>query len=87
LHKKGDPNIHLIGHTDPVGADGSNLLLSKGRAATVRKYLEKRGYKGNIVSTGKGERNPLYDPRGNAIRHYGKKRWYRMLRRVEIVIY
>lgn len=87
LHKQGDPNITLFGHTDPAGAASMNLKLSRKRAKTVRLFLESRGYKGNIRSDGKGEAVPLYDPRGNAVKHYGKTRWYRMLRRVEIRIH
>ncbi|MCK5895840.1 MAG: OmpA family protein [Cocleimonas sp.] len=88
LHKRKDsePNITIIGHTDPVGGSAMNLRLSKERAATVRRFLLDKDYKGRISIGGRGESKPLFDPRGNPIRHYGKKRWYRMLRRVEVTI-
>ena len=86
LHKEDEPNIVLIGHTDPIGSMSMNLRLSKQRATTVKHFLKKKGYKGHIISRGKGETSPLYDPRGNAIKHYGKRRWYKMLSRIEVII-
>lgn len=85
LSKQGQPNITLIGHTDPVGGEPKNLRLSIKRAATVKRFLKEKGYNGRIKSKGKGERQALYDPRGNPLRHYGKTRWHRMLRRVEVI--
>jgi outer membrane protein OmpA-like peptidoglycan-associated protein len=85
LSKQGQPNITLIGHTDPVGRETDNLRLSKERATTVKQFLKRNGYNGRIKSSGRGEDKKLYDPRGNPIKHYGKRRWYRMLRRVEVI--
>ena len=85
LSKQGQPNIILIGHTDPIGSRPKNLKLSEERSATVKRFLKKKGYKGRIKSRGKGEDETLYDPRGKPIKHYGQRRWYRMLRRVEVI--
>jgi len=84
LRQQGSPNIDLIGHTDPKGNADMNLTLSKQRARTVARFLKKQGYSGQITATGKGEAQPLSSPRTQPLKHYGKARWYRMLRRVEI---
>lgn len=47
--------IRLIGHTDPVGSDDSNLVLSLARADALKQYLLESGYKGEIDVEGKGE--------------------------------
>ena len=86
LVNQGSPSVTLIGHTDPVGGDHYNLVLSKQRANTVKRFLKNKGYSGRITTQGKGESQPLKDPHSNPLKHYGKKRWYRMLRRVEVKI-
>ena len=51
--------LRLEGHTDDVGEDNSNLLLSRKRAAAVEKYLEDRGITAaRITSEGFGETRP-----------------------------
>ena len=48
------------GHTDSVGNDASNLLLSKNRANSVREYLIAQGVNPNRLSTqGFGEEKPI----------------------------
>lgn len=84
LSNQGSPNITLIGHTDPVGTPPRNRVLSQKRAKTVKQFLKKQGYSGNISTKGEGEDKPLADPHSKPLRHYGKKRWHRMLRRVEV---
>lgn len=52
--------LTLIGHTDNVGSDADNLVLSKKRADAVKKYLVSKGVEsGNITTIGKGEAEPL----------------------------
>jgi len=86
LRRSASPNVTLIGHTDPVGRRASNHRLSVARAKTVKKYLTKHGYKASKIKvTGRGEDQPLRDPHTDPMRHYGKKIWHRMLRRVEII--
>jgi outer membrane protein OmpA-like peptidoglycan-associated protein len=53
-------NIQLNGHTDNVGEDNSNLVLSEKRAQSVLEYLVSKG----IVATrlrakGFGENKPI----------------------------
>ena len=50
------------GHTDNVGGDASNLVLSDARAATVKAYLVSKGVKSDLLSTqGFGESKPIAD--------------------------
>jgi OOP family OmpA-OmpF porin len=52
--------LTLIGHTDNVGEDADNLVLSKKRADAVKKYLVSKGVQSsNITTMGKGEAEPL----------------------------
>jgi len=54
--------IEIIGHTDDVGDDGSNLRLSQSRAQSVLNYLSEKGIDGSRLSaTGKGETEPIAD--------------------------
>ncbi|NOQ16385.1 MAG: OmpA family protein [Methyloprofundus sp.] len=53
-------NIQIEGHTDNRGSDNYNLLLSDRRAASVRKYLIKKGIKATRLSSiGMGESTPI----------------------------
>jgi len=50
----------IEGHTDDVGADASNMLLSQRRADTVKAFLVTQGVASNrLTSSGKGEAIPL----------------------------
>ena len=52
--------IHLVGHTDDIGSDKSNMKLSKHRVKAVRKYLVDRGItKSRIEISWKGESEPI----------------------------
>lgn len=58
-----DMKIRIIGHTDSVGDDSANQLLSERRAAAVKEALENR-YQINgsrLEVGGKGESEPLAD--------------------------
>jgi OOP family OmpA-OmpF porin len=51
--------IGVYGHTDSVGADATNLRLSKDRAASVMRYLINKGIAANrLESEGFGETQP-----------------------------
>ncbi len=55
-------SIEIRGHTDNIGSASSNLLLSKNRAESVRKYLIGKGvYPSRIISKGFGETMPIED--------------------------
>lgn len=52
--------LNLIGHTDNVGSDADNLILSKKRAEAVKIYLISKGIADvRINAIGKGEAEPL----------------------------
>ncbi|MFM2377262.1 MAG: hypothetical protein RLZZ165_2359 [Bacteroidota bacterium] len=52
--------VEIGGHTDNVGTEADNQILSESRAAEVRKYLISRGIKADrIESRGYGESQPL----------------------------
>lgn len=54
--------IHITGHTDAVGSDEANQILSEGRANAVREDLIKRGIAAErMTAEGKGEKEPVAD--------------------------
>ncbi len=54
--------IHITGHTDAVGSDEANQILSEGRANAVKADLVNRGVVDNRITTeGKGEKEPVAD--------------------------
>ena len=54
--------IHITGHTDAVGTDQANQILSEGRANAVRADLIKRGVAAErMTAEGKGEKEPVAD--------------------------
>lgn len=62
--------IEIVGHTDSVGSEASNQVLSERRAASVRDALVGNGVApGRIIPRGAGELRPLADnstPEGRA---------------------
>lgn len=54
--------IHITGHTDAVGSDEANQILSEGRANAVRQNLIDRGVAPErMTAEGKGEKEPVAD--------------------------
>lgn len=79
LGKYPDRTVVIEGHTDSVGSDATNQVLSQRRADAVRAYLLAQGVAANrVTAVGKGESLPVAD-NGNAA---GRQQ----NRRVEIVI-
>ena len=71
--------IRIVGHTDNIGSDRSNQLLSEGRCQEVRREMERRGiHIGRIEIEGRGERDPIVPNDSEEHRQ--------MNRRVEIVL-
>jgi len=58
---KSNPNyrIHIIGHTDDDGNDLYNETLGKKRATSARNFLKKMGVKNKIITSSKGESQPM----------------------------
>ena len=60
LSKRPNQRIRIIGHTDDIGSDRSNQLLSEGRAKSIREEMVSRGIDGSRIETkGLGERDPI----------------------------
>ena len=79
LSENPDVTIRIIGHTDDVGSDESNQILSEGRSKSVRQEMIKRGIDGKRIKTaGHGEKDPIVP--NDSDRHR------QMNRRVEIEI-
>jgi OmpA-OmpF porin, OOP family len=56
--------VEIQGHTDSVGNDKRNLVLSQNRANSVRTYLTRKGIDpGRMVAKGFGENVPIADNR------------------------
>jgi outer membrane protein OmpA-like peptidoglycan-associated protein len=54
------PDVLVVGHTDKVGSDAANDVLSRQRAEVVRKALIARGIAPeNVVAVGRGKREPV----------------------------
>jgi outer membrane protein OmpA-like peptidoglycan-associated protein len=54
------PDVWVVGHTDKVGSDAVNDVLSRQRAEVVRKALIARGIAPeNVVVVGRGKREPV----------------------------
>jgi outer membrane protein OmpA-like peptidoglycan-associated protein len=60
---KEDPrSITIVGHTDSVGSDETNMQLSQKRAEAVRNYISTRGISGDRVQAqGMGKTQPIAD--------------------------
>jgi OOP family OmpA-OmpF porin len=53
-------SLSIIGHTDNVGSEADNLILSKKRADAVKNYLVSKGIADVRINTiGKGESEPI----------------------------
>ncbi|CDS93046.1 OmpA/MotB domain protein [Sphingobacterium sp. PM2-P1-29] len=68
LRENPDVRVNIVGHTDGVGEEASNLSLSKERAKSVKNWLiVEAGIDGKRVQTdGKGESAPVAD-NGSAV--------------------
>lgn len=70
LNQNQATTVRIIGHTDNVGTDAANNLLSVNRASATRDYLVARGVAANRISIdGRGEHEPVADnetPAGRA---------------------
>lgn len=70
LNQNQATTVRIVGHTDNVGTDAANNLLSVNRASATRNYLVARGVATNRISIdGRGEHEPVADnetPAGRA---------------------
>ena len=60
LLSRPNQRIRIVGHTDNIGSDRSNQILSEGRCKEVKREVEERGVApGRIEIEGRGERDPI----------------------------
>ena len=60
LVSRPDLRIRIVGHTDNIGSDRSNQILSVGRCESVKHEMVSRGIDGSRIETkGRGERDPI----------------------------
>ena len=60
LNEQSEINIEIAGHTDNVGDEKENQILSENRAISVKSHLVKNSIKSNrIICMGYGEKQPL----------------------------
>ena len=79
LRSRPNQRIRIVGHTDNIGSDRSNQVLSEGRCQEVRRAMIARGVAaGRIEVEGRGERDPIVPNDSEEHRQ--------MNRRVEIVL-
>lgn len=72
--------VEIQGHTDDVGADKDNLLLSKRRAESVRDYLVAKGIPPErLIAKGYGESKPLKPNDSDANRAQNRRTSFRVL--------
>jgi len=72
-------SIRIVGHTDSIGSNRSNLALSYARANAVANYLVSQGVNRQVINTqGLGETQPIADNR--------TERGRALNRRVEITV-
>ncbi len=59
VNRYGKTSLTIVGHTDSVGSDASNMDLSNRRAQAVEQYLEgQRVHPERLTAYGKGESEP-----------------------------
>ncbi|MBR6034575.1 MAG: OmpA family protein [Paludibacteraceae bacterium] len=79
LKSRPSQRIQIVGHTDDIGSDRSNQILSEGRCQEVRQAMIDRGIDGSRMDIkGRGEREPIVPNDSDEHRQ--------MNRRVEIVL-
>ena len=74
LHENPDLYIRIVGHTDDVGSEEDNDVLSKGRANSIYQEMVKRGINPKRIQvSGKGELAPLVPNTSEANRQKNRR--------------
>lgn len=63
-----DYRLKIVGHTDNIGTEQYNQLLSEKRAESIKNYLASHGILNQIDAIGLGKSNPLNQNRSDADR-------------------
>lgn len=83
---RGVTRIEVSGHTDPVGSEKYNRVLSQKRAETVKAILIKSGVNAPIEAIGYGESKPVVT-HCSALKGKAKEACNEPNRRVDITVY
>jgi len=76
-----DLKVEIDGHTDDVGDDESNLVLSDKRALAVKDYLVRIGCKEEmLITNGYGESKPLHPNDSDANRAKNRRVELRLIK-------
>jgi len=66
--------VRVVGHTDDVGADAANKVLSERRARAVTGYMQSQGFDAQrLVAEGMGESQPVADNGSEAGRQQNRR--------------
>lgn len=81
MKEHNDMVIEIAGHTDAVGSDAENQLLSEKRALAVKNYLVSKGIKANrLFSIGYGETQPVADNNNDIDRQLNRRVEFKILK-------
>jgi outer membrane protein OmpA-like peptidoglycan-associated protein len=74
VNKYGKTSITIEGHTDSVGSDQANQVLSEKRAQAVQEYFESHKVASQrLTAVGKGEKEPVADNSNEAGRQRNRR--------------
>jgi outer membrane protein OmpA-like peptidoglycan-associated protein len=77
-------HVQVSGHTDDVGDENENLLLSQSRAESVRAYLISKGIDAKRLSAmGYGERVPVASNDNDAGRTQNRRVEFRVVKQAQ----
>jgi outer membrane protein OmpA-like peptidoglycan-associated protein len=76
--------LTVVGHTDEIGSEATNLDLSIRRARTVKHFLQSKGVHAHIDVIGKGESHP---PQLVDYAIYSDEERRKIARRVELILH
>jgi outer membrane protein OmpA-like peptidoglycan-associated protein len=80
MHQYKDISVEISGHTDDVGADADNMVLSQNRARAVYDYLIAHEVKANRLRfKGYGETRPLQPNDSELHRQQNRRIEFRIL--------
>ena len=81
LRQNPDIQIEIQGHTDDVGTDEDNLILSQNRAEAVRTYLLNKGIvETRIIANGYGENEPIVPNDSDEHRAQNRRTTFKILK-------
>ena len=81
LYLKKNPNLSIViqGHTDDVGNNLDNQVLSESRAKTVKEYLISNDIVNILKSHGYGEQQPLVPNNSEEGRSINRRTSFRII--------